>query len=298
MAKRETRILAGIELGGTKTVAVLARGTDIFERVRFPTTSPHETLHLLGERLGRWDKIHPIAALGIASFGPLGIDAGRPQYGQILDTPKPGWSGADLLGPLAGIVDAPVALHTDVTAAALAEGKWGAARGCSDHVYITVGTGIGMGIVVAGQPVSGQLHPEAGHMRVARAFDDDFTGCCPFHGDCLEGLASGIAIAQRAGRPGAKVADDDPLWAAVVEAIAQACANLRLTLACERIVLGGGIIEGRAMLAPWIAERASQLIGGYLPDAPETIVTAALGEDAGPRGALLMAECALERSRR
>jgi len=154
-----------------------------------------------------------------------------------------------------------------------------------------------MGIVVAGQPVRGQLHPEAGHMRVARAFADEFTGSCPFHGDCLEGLASGIAIAQRAGRPGATVADDDPLWDAVVDAIAQACANLRLTLACERIVLGGGVIEGRAMLVERIALRAIELIGGYMPDAHQMIVAAALGEDAGPRGAMLLAERVMEQPR-
>ena len=272
---------------------MLGRGTDIFERVRFPTTSPKETLHLLGERLARWDGIHAIAALGIASFGPLAIDPSHPHFGQILDTPKKGWSGADLLGPLAAILDCPAAIHTDVTAAALAEGKWGAARGCSDHVYITVGTGIGMGIIVAGQPVRGQLHPEAGHMRIARAFDDDFPGSCPFHGDCLEGLASGIAIAQRSGRPGATLADDDPLWAAVADAIALACANLRLTLACERIVLGGGVINGRGALVERIAERTDALISGYLPDVSAMVVAAELGEDAGPKGALLLAECAL-----
>jgi fructokinase len=291
--KRDARILAGIELGGTRTIAVLGRGTDIFERVRFPTTSPHETLHLLGERLARWDRIYPIAALGVASFGPLAIDPAHPLYGHLLDTPKKGWSGADLLGPLAKVLDCPAAIHTDVTAAALAEGQWGAARGCSDHVYITVGTGIGMGILVAGQPVSGRLHPEAGHMRIARAEDDDFPGCCPFHGDCLEGLASGIAIAQRAGKPGAKVADDDPLWDAVADGIAQACANLRLTLACERIVLGGGVIHGRPMLVERIAERTSSLVGGYLPDVSAMVAAAELGEDAGPKGALILAAEAL-----
>jgi fructokinase len=293
LPKREPKILAGIELGGTRTVAVLGRGTEIFERVRFPTTSPKETLHLLGERLARWDGIHAIAALGIASFGPLAIDPAHLLYGHLLDTPKKGWSGADLLGPLGAILDCPAAIHTDVTAAALAEGQWGAARDCSDHVYITVGTGIGMGIVVAGQPVRGRLHPEAGHMRVARAEYDDFPGCCPFHGDCLEGLASGIAIAQRSGKPGATIADDDPLWDAVVDAIAQACANLRLTLACERITLGGGVIRGRPMLVERIAERAATLIGGYLPDVAGMVAAAELGEDAGPRGALLLAAEAL-----
>jgi fructokinase len=293
VTKRKPRILAGIELGGTKTVAVLARGTEIFERVRYPTTSPAETLHLLGERLARWDTIYPIAALGIASFGPIAIDPGQALYGHLLDTPKKGWSGADLLGPLGETIDAPVAIHTDVTAAALAEGAWGAARGCSDHVYITVGTGIGTGIVVAGQPLSGQLHPEAGHMRVVRFDGDDFTGSCPFHGDCLEGLASGIAIGQRAGRPGATVADSDPLWEAVVDAIAQGCANLRLTLACERIVLGGGVIHGRPTLVKRIAERTNVLIGGYLAVANQMVVAAELGEDAGPKGALLLAAQAL-----
>jgi fructokinase len=293
LPKREPKILAGIELGGTRTVAVLGRGTEIFERVRFPTTSPKETLHLLGERLARWDGIYPIAALGIAGFGPLVIDPAHPRFGHLLDTPKKGWSGADLLGPLAHVLDCPAAIHTDVTAAALAEGRWGAARNCSDHVYITVGTGIGMGIVVAGRPVRGRLHPEAGHMRVTRAEGDDFPGCCPFHGDCLEGLASGIAIAQRAGKPGAKVADDDLLWDAVADALAQACANLRLTLACERIVLGGGVIRGRPMLVERIAERTNALLGGYLPDVANMVAAAELGEDAGPRGALLLAAEAL-----
>jgi fructokinase len=210
----------------------------------------------------------------------------------LLDTPKKDWSGADLLGPLAEVLDCPAAIHTDVTAAALAEGQWGAARGCSDHVYITVGTGIGMGIIVASRPVRGLLHSEAGHMRITRLPGDHFPGSCPFHGDCLEGLASGIAIAQRAGKPGAKVADDDPLWDAVVDALAMACANLRLTLACERIVLGGGVIEGRPMLVERIAGRTDELIGGYLPDA--SVVTAAeLGEDSGPKGALLLAAGAL-----
>jgi len=293
MPKRQPRILAGIELGGTKTVAVLARGSAIFERVRLPTTSPDETLHLLGERLARWDAIHPIAALGVASFGPLAIDPAHPLYGHVLDTPKPGWSGADLLGPLGEVTGCPFAIHTDVTAAALAEGQYGAARGFTDHVYITVGTGIGVGILVAGQPLSGQLHPEAGHMRVPRAAGDDFAGCCPFHGDCLEGLASGTAIARRAGRPGAKVTDSDPLWDHVVEVIAQACANLRLTLACERIVLGGGVIAGRLLLVERIAGRTDALIGGYLPAAERMVVAAELGEDAGPKGALLIAAEAL-----
>ena len=293
MPKRDAKILAGIELGGTKTVAVLARGADIFERVRFPTTSPAETLHLLGERLARWDRIHPIAALGVASFGPLAIDPADPHYGHLLDTPKKGWSGADLLGPLSEVLDCPAAIHTDVTAAALAEGQWGAARDCSDHVFITVGTGIGMGIIVARRPVRGLLHPEAGHMRIARLPGDDFPGSCPFHGDCLEGLASGIAIAQRGGKPGAKVADDHPLWDAVVDALAMGCANLRLTLACERIVLGGGVINGRPMLVERIADRTGELIGGYLPDVARMVVAAELGEDSGPKGALLLAAEAL-----
>ena len=294
------RVLAGVELGGTKAIVVLGRGDEIVERHRFPTTMPRETLPLIVAQLRQWASEHRPEALGIASFGPLGIDPASERYGQIFTTPKPGWAGTNLIDELAGLIGGPVGLSTDVIAAALAEREWGAAQGCRDHVYITVGTGIGVGIVANGQPIIGRLHPEAGHVRVARVPGDDFAGVCAYHGDCLEGLASGPAASARAGLTGERVGDDDPAWTFVVDALAQGCANLLLTLASERIVLGGGVIVSRPWLIEAVEARMVELLGGYLPDVGEGPVlrVAALGPDAGPRGALLLARNALARKRK
>lgn len=288
-------IFAGIELGGTKVVAILGRGDEIIDRMMVATTTAEATLGAVSERLQKWRDEHPPAALGIASFGPVAIEPTDPLHGQILATPKPGWAGTDLIGTLAPYVDGPVGLATDVIAAALAEGEWGAAAECRDYVYVTVGTGIGMGIIAGGQPVVGRLHPEAGHMRVPRVSGDGFAGVCPFHGDCLEGLASGPAVGARAGRSGAEIGDDDPCWGYVVDALGQACANLLLTLASERIVIGGGVVVSRPWLVPAVESRMVELLGGYLPFVGESplLRPAALGGDAGPRGALLLARGAL-----
>lgn len=289
------RVLAGVELGGTKAIVVLGRGDEIVERHRFPTATPNETLPLIAAQLRKWASEHRPEALGIASFGPLGIDPASTRYGQIFATPKPGWAGTNLIDELRGIIGGTVGLSTDVIAAALAEGEYGAAKGCRDHAYITVGTGIGVGIVANGQPVIGRLHPEAGHMRVARVPGDRFEGVCAYHGDCLEGLASGPAIGARAGSHGERVSDDDPAWSFVIDALAQGCANLLLTLASERIALGGGVIVSRPWLVPAIEARMTELLGGYLPYVAEGPVlrVALLGPDAGPRGALLLARNAL-----
>lgn len=284
-------LLAGIELGGTKTIMVLGRGMEVLERHRLPTASPGETLPLVAKQLKRWASERRPAALGIASFGPLGLDPAAATYGEIFTTTKPGWAGTNLNDEFGGLVDGPTGLSTDVIAAALAEGEHGAAQDCRDHAYITVGTGIGVGVVAGGQPVIGRLHPEAGHMRVARVPGDHFAGVCAYHGDCLEGLASGPAIAARAGRSGEAVPDDDPAWSFVIDALAQGCANLLLTLASERITLGGGVIVARPWLIPAIEARMVELLGGYLPyvtDGP-VLRVAELGADAGPKGALLLA---------
>ncbi|MDQ3144345.1 MAG: ROK family protein [Pseudomonadota bacterium] len=287
----EYPLLAGVELGGTKAIVVLGRGEEIVERHRFPTTTPVETLPLIAKQLRRWGP----AALGIASFGPIDLDPASATYGEIFATPKPGWAGTNLIAELAGLVDGPALLSTDVIAAALAEGEWGAARGCRDHAYITVGTGIGVGVVAGGQPLTGRLHPEAGHMRVARVSGDRFEGNCAYHGDCLEGLASGPAIAARTGVKGEATADDHPAWAYVIEALAQGCANLLLTLASERITLGGGVIVERRWLVPAIEARMTELVAGYFPYVVKCPIlrVAELGGDAGPRGALLLARTAL-----
>jgi fructokinase len=298
LARDEGRMnrLAGVELGGTKAIAVLGLGTEIVERIRFDVSDAASTLPAIADQLAEWNRESPIEALGIASFGPVGVTPGKPGYGRIFDTtPKSGWAGADLIGALGSAVAAPIALHTDVTAAALAEGRWGAARRCTDYCYATIGTGIGIGIVAGGKPVSGALHPEGGHMRVPRAPGDAFPGTCPFHGDCLEGIASGSALKSRTGGRGEEVSDEDPVWTYVVDAIAEGCATLFLTLASERIVLGGGVSTSRPFLVDAVANRCAELLDGYLPyiSRRAPIEAASLGQDAGPRGSLLLAEGAL-----
>ena len=291
--------LAGVELGGTKAVVVLGDERGIAERVRIPVSDADRTLASVADQLARWNRDAPIEALGIAGFGPLCVDPERADYGRILRTPKQGWEGADLIGALQAAVDGPIALHTDVTAAALAEGRWGAARGCADYAYMTVGTGVGVGVITKGAPLVGQLHPEGGHMRIPKSPGDDFPGSCRFHGDCLEGVASGSAIEARTGMVGDKLRNDDPTWAFVVDAIANGCANLLLVLASQKIVLGGGVTNARPWLVDRIAERCTRLLGGYLPFVTDTapIYGAELGQDAGPRGSLLLAERALRHPR-
>lgn len=287
--------LTGLELGGTNAVVVLGQGTHIVERVRFPVTTPDQTLALVANQLKAWRQSDPLDALGIASFGPVGTRPDLPTYGCIIRTPKPGWDGTDLLGRLAPLIDGPASIQTDVTAAAMAEGQFGAARGFADHAYITVGTGVGVGIVAGGRPLTGVLHPEGGHIGIRRKWGDDFAGSCPFHGDCLEGLVSGTAIAARTGRNGETLPDDDPVWIDVVDSLAEACATFLMTLACERIVLGGGVINSRHWLVDAAAERCAGKLAGYLPFVTDRapLFAAELGDNAGPRGALLIAEAAL-----
>ena len=199
-----------------------------------------------------------------------------------------------MLARLAAAVKGPTLLHTDVVGAALAEGRFGAARGVDDFVYITIGTGIGFGIIANGQPVVGTLHPEGGHLRIRRVGGDDFPGICPFHGDCLEGLCSGPALNARFGDVQA-AADDDPRWDLVVDALAEACVSLRLLLATRRIVFGGGVTAARPWLPARIATMVDAKIGAYFPSAgANSIVLAALGTDAGPTGALILAEQAYQ----
>jgi fructokinase len=279
--------LAGVELGGTNAVLVLGEGTRIVERVTLAVGGADDTLAAIQGQLRRWKP----QALGIASFGPICVDPAAADYGTMLVTPKPGWSGARVLESLAAAVDGPTALHTDVTAAALAEGRFGAARGCRDFVYMTIGTGIGLGIIANGAPVVGRLHPEGGHMPVRRMSGDTFAGSCRFHGDCLEGLASGPAITARVGGRAALLADDDPRWDPIVDALAEACATLLLVLASEKILFGGGVTAGRPWLPGRVAIAVEAKLAGYLPAlAPDAIAVAALGTNAGPTGALLLAE--------
>ncbi len=294
----QTPLLAGIELGGTKAIAVLARGRTIVARESFPTTAdPAATLAAVVAVIGGWHAQAPLAAIGIASFGPVALDPQSPGYGEILDTPKPGWAGFDVVGSVRQAIDVPLAIDTDVNAAALAEGQWGGSQGCRVHAYVTIGTGVGGGIVVDGQPVHGFLHPEIGHMRVPRVAGDAFAGACPFHGDCVEGLVAGPALAARTGLAGADIADDHPVWSNVAQELGDFFANMLVSFAPERIALGGSVVLGRPSLLPAIQAVVARRLAGYLPAqdvAPEArIALALLGADAGPLGAIALAERAL-----
>lgn len=293
-------LIAGVELGGTKCSALVARGREIVARAQWRTgDDPAVTLSALAAWLTAAHCAEPFAALGIASFGPLCLDPVAADCGRIINTPKPGWSGADVLGEIARGLDVPVAINTDVAGAALAEGRWGASAGCPVHVYLTIGTGIGGGIVIDGKPHHGTFHPEMGHVRVRRTPGDVFRGVCPIHGDCLEGLASGPAIAARAEQPADELCSDDPVWALVAGEIGDLMASLILTLAPHRIVIGGGVGQGQPALLPLIRASTAHLLGGYLPGHSlaalrRLIVHPALGADAGAWGALALALTALE----
>lgn len=291
-------VVAGVELGGTKSFAVLARGRALLERVRVPTTDPASTLDALGVQLGEWQtQSKGFAAIGIGGFGPLGLDPRRGDFGLVTTTPKPGWTNTDVHGYFAQRFDVPVGFDTDVAGAALAEGRWGASRGCAVHAYITIGTGIGAGVVVDGRPVHGLVHPEIGHVRVRRP-STAFAGICPFHGDCIEGLASGPAIAARVGSAGAELGAAHPVWIEVAAEIAELMAVLVLVLSPQRIVLGGGVGTGAGFPLDGIRATTSALLSGYVAalddDGVDRLIQSpGLGPDAGPLGAAALALSAL-----
>lgn len=284
-------LIAGVELGGTKCVCLLARGPDaIEEEVRIPTTTPAETLAAIEAVLDRWSGF---AAIGIATFGPAGVDRTGSDWGQITITTKPGWSHTDIARRWERRYGVPVGFHTDVVGAALAEARWGAAAGLADVAYITVGTGVGVGLIAEGKPVDGLTHQELGHVRPYRLPGDDWIGACPFHGGCVEGLASGAAIAARARQRAEELSADDPVWDGVVHALGQLLHVLVLTGIPRRVVMGGGVITGAPQLLPRIRTAMTKSLSGYsmLPEvalADTYIVPAALGGRAGPLGAVLL----------
>lgn len=288
---------AGIELGGTKSIATLARDREIAAQAVVPTTSPRETLQALSEQLREWFREPGFAALGIASFGPLQLAAGAPGFGTMLPTPKPGWARAPVADMLTEGIDCPWRIDTDVNAAALAEYLWGAAYCMASVCYITIGTGVGGGLVIEGSPVHGAMHPEIGHLRLRRAEGDGFGGNCPFHGDCIEGLVSGPALAARFGADPASVPADDPRWAMVASDIAELVCIVLLTTSAQRVLIGGGVGLAREALLPRVRAIAVERLGGYLPffdgRSAEAIIRApALGADAGPLGAIALARAA------
>jgi fructokinase len=289
----ELTTYAGVELGGTKCVVIIARGpAEVLERKTIPTTTPGETLGAIEAALLEWQPAYRFQALGIGSFGPIDLDEASPSYGHIVRTSKPGWSDTDIARRLERATGVPMAFDTDVNGAALSEMRWGAGRGMLDFAYITVGTGIGVGLIVNGKPTRGFAHSELGHIRPARLAGDKFEGNCPYHGDCAEGLAAGPALKARlGGRSFDELSEDDPLWETTAWTLAQLCHVIVCAAAPRAIALGGGVMDRQ----PHLLERVNGMLGdslnGYmlLPQASAYVRPPALGSNAGPLGAIALA---------
>jgi fructokinase len=286
-----------VEAGGTKFVCLLGSSpSDIVDRTRIPTgDDPAATL---GAVAAFFAGHPPPAAVGIASFGPVELRPGNPRYGYITSTPKPGWRDVDLVGPIRSALGVPAGFDTDVAGAALGEGRWGAAQGLSTFVYMTVGTGIGAAAVVGGRLASGLGHAEMGHMSVPRQPGDTYPGGCPYHGDCLEGMAAGGTLLARFGRPGEQLDGADLRQAVEWEAgyLAAGLRTIVYTIAPERVVIGGSVAELPGLF-PLVRTTLVETLAGYgaLPEhsTDDFVVPAGLGGMAGPAGALVLAENAL-----
>jgi fructokinase len=296
----DSPLLAGVEFGGSKVLALLGTGPDhIAARRRIPTTSPDETIAAVSGFFSSEAERGNIATYGgIGTFGPVELRSEHPAYGHITVTPKAGWRDTDILTPIREAVGAPVALDTDVNCAALGEGAWGAARDLDSFVYLTIGTGIGGAAIVDGNPLHGLVHPEMGHVAVPHHPDDRYEGRCPFHGDCLEGMASGPAVAERWSSRPEDLTGSDLSDAVDIEAwyLAAGLRSVVYLLAPQRIVIGGGVANLPGLLAAIRASLVRMLVGyPGLPehDSPDFVVSADLGDMAGPMGTLALARRAL-----
>ena len=285
-------LYGGIEAGGTRWVCAVGNGNGgLGARIVIPTTTPDETLDRAAEF---FEANGSPGAVGVGCFGPVDVRPSSPTWGWITTTPKPGWANTDIAGPLGRRLRAAIAFDTDVNAAALGEQLFGAAAGLDTFCYITVGTGIGAGIVANGRLLHGLVHPEFGHMRVPHdVVRDPFPGACPFHGDCLEGLASGSSLRRRWSAPAEEI-DDEASWALVAGYLAAGIVNLICTLSPQRVVLGGGVLN-QPLLMPLIRQQVRELLAGYLPgpafstEIDSYIVAPACGAQAGVLGALELA---------
>jgi len=291
-----SKLYGGIEAGGTKFVCAVGTGPDNVRSItNFPTTTPDETIAKAIDFFRENIKTQPLSAIGIASFGPLNLDMNSPNYGYIIRTPKPGWSYTNLVGMVYSALDIPVALDTDVNGAALGEHLWGAAQGLDTFIYLTVGTGIGGGGMVNGELIHGLLHPEMGHVRIPHDRQKDpFEGCCPYHGDCLEGLACGRAMELRWGTPCENLLPDHPAWELEAHYLALGLNNFTCTISPQRIIIGGGLMKHSSLLM-MLRDKLAHLLNGYI-DSPQIleniegyIVPPALGDLSGVMGAIALA---------
>ena len=297
-APAQTTLYGAVEAGGTKFVCALAQADGVvLAHAQLPTTTPQQTLARVADFFLSAQRRHgAVAAVGIGAFGPLHLRRGEAAYGHLARTPKAGWQGVDMLGEIARAASAPATIDTDVNAALIGEVRHGAGVGCADVAYITVGTGIGAGLLVGGRIAYGFSHPEVGHMHIPKlAGDENFAGVCPFHADrCLEGLACGPALRARWGKDAHELPIEHPAWARQAHYLAVACLNLLVTCAPRRIILGGGVMR-QAHLIALVREQLHSLLGGYIDFAAhgiepgDVIVPAGLGDRAGMVGALELA---------
>ncbi|MCP1092521.1 ROK family protein [Bacillaceae bacterium OS4b] len=283
--------LGAIEAGGTKFICAIGNEHgQIIKRISIPTTIPKETI----KQVVNFFQNNSLSAIGIGSFGPIDLHVKSPKYGHITMTPKITWENFDILGEVKKHFPIPIGFDTDVNAAALGEKIWGAAKEVNSCIYITVGTGIGVGAIVEGNLLHGLTHPEMGHIIVRRHPSDQYEGNCPYHKDCLEGLAAGPAISERWGKAGAKLQDQAQVWEMEAYYLAQALVNYLLILSPERIILGGGVMM-QDQLIPLIRGKVRDLLNGYvqhtaiLSAIEEFIVPPGLGQNAGICGALALA---------
>jgi fructokinase len=295
------KYFGGVEGGGTKFVCMVASGPDeIVEEVRFATTTPHETLSRTIAFFEPFFRQEKLAAIGLASFGPVDLRPDSPTFGSITTTPKTGWANIDMIGKIRDTFHIPIAFEMDVNAAAFGEYSWVPENRQRDPlVYFTIGTGIGAGIIVNGQIVHGMVHPEAGHMRLQHDWQaDPYAGHCPYHGDCFEGLASGPAMSARWNQRSEALPPDHSAWKLEANYIGHALTNVICMLSPKRIIIGGGVMQ-QLQLMPLVRQKVLELLNNYiqspgiLEHIDETIVPPALGNRSGVLGAIALARNAL-----
>ncbi|UVI29564.1 ROK family protein [Paenibacillus spongiae] len=282
--------IGAIEAGGTKFVCGIGNEEGIIEdRVSFPTEMPEQTTN----NVIAYFRDKGVEAIGVGSFGPIDIDPSSPAYGHVTTTPKPGWSNYPLLGKLKEAFDVPFGWDTDVNAAAYGEATWGAAQGLDSCLYYTIGTGVGVGVYAEGKMVHGLVHPEGGHVLTKRHPEDHFAGVCPYHGDCLEGMAAGPSLEKRWNVKGSELGVDHPAWPIEAFYIGQALSNAILMLSPKKIILGGGVMH-QMQLFPMIHAEVKKNLNGYvsakavLEEIDTYIVPPGLGDNAGLCGALAL----------
>jgi fructokinase len=294
-------LFGGVEGGGTKFVCTVASGPeDIRAELRYPTTTPDETIGRAIDFFEEQQRKHgKLAALGLGSFGPIDLNPDSATWGYITSTPKPGWKNTDLVGRMKDRFDLPIAWDTDVNAAALGEHVWGAAQGLDTFIYLTIGTGVGGGGMVRGQLMHGIVHPEMGHIALPHDKEaDPYPGRCPFHGDCLEGMAAGPAIDERWGVSSKELAPDHEAWVLEAAYLALGLRTFVCTLSPQRIIMGGGVMKVDGLF-PRVRKRLQGLLNGYvqhgaiLDDIDNYVVWPALGDQAGMLGGIALAQRAL-----